>query len=152
MSLQRTRRRQITFCVQLRPKFLLQVARHVSATNCFVCTGQFLWKSFSQQQNFGAATSRTNLVGLSLCDLLQRQNFLAETKLFTIILQYCTREAIYRCVRRDVSTCCLECSHLKSYLQASTGTDECADRHWWITDKGTGRQNKTNRGQSTSLS
>ena len=27
-----------------------------------MCTGEFLWKSFSQQQNFVAATSRTNLV------------------------------------------------------------------------------------------
>ena len=34
------------------------VRRHVAATNRFVCTGEFLWKSLSPQQNFVAATSR----------------------------------------------------------------------------------------------
>ena len=33
------------------------VRRHVAATNHFVCTGEFLWKSLSLQQNFVAATS-----------------------------------------------------------------------------------------------
>ena len=36
--------------------------RHIAATNRFVCTGEILWKSLSLQQNFVAATSRTNSV------------------------------------------------------------------------------------------
>ena len=32
------------------------------ATHGFVCTGKFLWKSLSLQQNFVAATSRTNSI------------------------------------------------------------------------------------------
>ena len=34
--------------------------RHVAATNRFMCTGEFLWKSLSLQQYFVAAVSRTN--------------------------------------------------------------------------------------------
>ena len=34
------------------------VTRHVAATNRFVCTGEFLWKPLSPQQNFVATTSR----------------------------------------------------------------------------------------------
>lgn len=151
MSLKHTLRRQITFCVQLRSTFLLQVARHVAATNCFVCTGQFLWKSFSQQQNFGAATSRTNLLGFEIVRLGAAAKFCCGDKTFhnnSPVLY--TRSDLS--LRRVVVTCCLECSHLKSYLQAGAGTFECADRHWWITDKRTGRKNKANRGQSTSFS
>ena len=36
--------------------------RHIAATNRFVCTAEILWKSSSLQQNFVAATSRTNSV------------------------------------------------------------------------------------------
>ena len=36
--------------------------RHVATTNRLVCTGEFLRKSFSLQQSFVAATSRTNSV------------------------------------------------------------------------------------------
>ena len=43
-------------------KLLQQVACHIAATNRFVCTGKFMSKALSQQQNFVAATSRTNSV------------------------------------------------------------------------------------------
>ena len=33
------------------------VRRHVAATNRFMCTGEFLWKSLSPQRNFVTATS-----------------------------------------------------------------------------------------------
>ena len=36
--------------------------RHIAATNHFVCTREFLWKSLSPQQNFLAITSCTNSV------------------------------------------------------------------------------------------
>ena len=42
-------------------KLLQQIARHVAATNRIVFTGDFSWKSLSQQHNFVAATSRTSI-------------------------------------------------------------------------------------------
>ena len=35
--------------------------RHVVGTNRFVCTGEFLWKSLSLQQNFVTATSKNQI-------------------------------------------------------------------------------------------
>ena len=40
-------------------RLLQQVARHVTATNRLVFTGEFLGKSLSTQQNFVAVTSCT---------------------------------------------------------------------------------------------
>ena len=53
--------------------------RLFAATNCFVCTGDLLWKSLWLQQNFVAATSRTIFFFATCCSdkiLLQRQRFL----------------------------------------------------------------------------
>ena len=36
-----------------------KLQQHVTGTNCFVCTGEFLWKSLSPQQNFVSARSLT---------------------------------------------------------------------------------------------
>ena len=55
-------RRQITPCVEVRRLCSNTLRRHVATTNRFVCTGEFLRKSFSLQQSFVAATSRTNSV------------------------------------------------------------------------------------------
>ena len=58
--------------------------QQVAATNHFVCTGEFLQKFLSPQQNFVIASSRTESVRLNLCNILRQQNSVAETK----ILQY----------------------------------------------------------------
>ena len=58
--------------------------QQVAATNHFVCTGEFL----SPQQNFVIASNRTESVRLNLCNILQQQNSVAETKIFAEILQY----------------------------------------------------------------
>ena len=81
--------------------------RHVAATNRLVRTGGFLWKSFSLQQNFVAATSRTNSVWFDFCDLLQRQNSVRETKIFTKILQYTPSDLS---LQRVAATCCCNLS------------------------------------------
>jgi len=52
--------------------------QQVAATNHFVCTGEFLQKFLSPQQNFVIASSRTESI---------RLNFV-ETKIFAEILQY----------------------------------------------------------------
>ena len=62
--------------------------QQVAATNHFVCTGEFLQKFLSPQQNFVIASSRTESVRLNLCNILRQQNSVAETKIFAEILQY----------------------------------------------------------------
>ena len=71
----------MTFAVIHSPGLMRHV-RHVVATNRFECTGEFLWKSLSLQQNFVAAKSRTNSVWFyffrTCCSdktLLRRQRF-----------------------------------------------------------------------------
>ena len=77
--------------------------RHVTATNRFVCTGEICEnlcrcnRILSPQQ---VAQIQSDLI---FCDLLQRQNFVAETKIFTKILQY-TRSDLS--LRRVASPCC----------------------------------------------
>ena len=72
------------------------VRQHVAATNCFVCTGEFLGKSLSLQWNFVAATSHKNQIRLKLCDLLRQQNSVTATKIFTKILQYTRSDLLLR--------------------------------------------------------
>ena len=62
--------------------------QQVAATNHFVCTGEFLQKFLSPQQNFAIASSRTESIRLNLCNILRQQNSVAETKIFAEILQY----------------------------------------------------------------
>ena len=62
--------------------------RHVAATNRSLYTREFLSKSLSPQQTFVRATSRKkSKIRLNLCDLLRRQNSVAETKICTWIHQ-----------------------------------------------------------------
>ena len=58
-------------------------------TNHFMCTGE----SLSLEQ------VAKNQIRLNLCDLLQRQNFVAETKIFAKIFQYfsCVLEVVCLC-------------------------------------------------------
>ena len=58
--------------------------QQVAATNHFLCTGEFLQKFLSPQQNFVIASSCTESVRLNLCNILRQQNSVAATK----ILQY----------------------------------------------------------------
>ena len=62
--------------------------QQVAATNHFVCTGEFLQKFLSPQQNFVIASSHTESIRLNLCNILRQQNSIAETKIFAEILQY----------------------------------------------------------------
>ena len=85
---------------------------HVTATNRFVCTGQFLWKSLSPQQNFVAATchKKSNHTICATCwsnkILLQRQRF---SQKFSS-----TNEAICHCdvpLQSVAATSCSTCTH-----------------------------------------
>ena len=80
-----------------------KVRRRVAATNRFVCTGEFLWKSLSLQQNLSPQQVAQIQSDLIFCDLLQRQNSVAETKILTKIVQY-TRSNLP--LRRVASPCC----------------------------------------------
>ena len=77
--------------------------RHVAATNRFVCTGEICEnlcrcnRILSPQQ---VAQIQSDLI---FCDLLQRQNSVAETKIFTKILQYTLSDLS---LRRVASPCC----------------------------------------------
>lgn len=68
--------------------------QQVAVTNHFVCTGEFLQKFLSPQQNFVLASSRTETVRLNLCNILRQQNSVAETKIFAEILQYTQRDLL----------------------------------------------------------
>ena len=48
--------------------------RQVAATNCFVCTGEFLWKSLSLPKNLSPQQVAQIQSDLIFCDLLQRPN------------------------------------------------------------------------------
>ena len=70
-------------------ELLQQVEPHfAAATNHLVCTGEFFWKSLSQQQNSLAATSRTNLVWFDFVRLVAA--VVAAIK--QILLQGCDKE------------------------------------------------------------
>ena len=86
--------------------------RHVAATNRFVCSGEFcenLCRSnriLSPQQ---VAQIQSDLI---FCDLLQRQNSVAGTKIFTKILHTWGDLS----PRRVAATCRLVCTDLYRYL------------------------------------
>ena len=105
--------------------------RHVAATNRFVCTGEFLWKSL--QQNFVPATSCTNSVWFDFLRLVRATKLCCGDKIFIKILKYTRSDLSLRYVtppcccnglpdlytwsdlspRLVVSTCHLVCSDLK---------------------------------------
>ena len=80
---------------------------HVAATNRFVCTGEFLWKSLSPQQNLVAATSRKKSNQTEFAQLVAATKFCVETKIFTKFLQYTQSDLSPRCV---AATCCCNLS------------------------------------------
>ena len=100
--------------------------RHVAATNRFVCTGEFLWKSLSLQQNFVAATSRTDSVWFDFLRLVaatkfccgdkdfhknspvHTKRFVAATCRFTLLLQLVARPVHMEWY--VASTCCCSLS------------------------------------------
>ena len=47
--------------------------QQVAATNQFACTGEFLKKFLSPQQNFVIASSRTESIRLNLCNILLQE-------------------------------------------------------------------------------
>ena len=75
----------------------------VAATRCSDKSLRVYWrifvKIFVAATEFVAATIQSDLI---FCDLLQRQNYVAETKIFTKILQY-TRSDLS--LRRVASPC-----------------------------------------------
>ena len=82
--------------------------------------GEFLWKSLSLQQNLSPQQVAQIQSDVIFCDLLQRQNSFAETKIFTKILQY-TRSDLS--LRRVAATCCCNKSPILytwSYLVTAT--------------------------------
>ena len=98
-------------CVQVRQ----QVGWHLAVTNCFVCTGEFLWKSCLHNTIF-STSSHTNSVGLiwfwvTCCSdkiLLQRQ-------ICKKILQYTRQFAICHgnlLSQRAAANCCQVCFNL----------------------------------------
>ena len=74
-------------------ELLQQVERHFAAAmNHLVCTGEFFWKSLSQQQNSLAATSRTNLVWFDFVRLVAAVVAAVVAAIKQILLQGCDKE------------------------------------------------------------
>ena len=85
---------------------------HVAVTNQFVCSGEFCEnfcrcnRILSPQQ---VAQIQSDLI---FCYLLQRQNSVTETKIFTKILQYTRSDLSLRCAPHLVAaTSHLTCTH-----------------------------------------
>ena len=91
---------------------------HITATNRFVCTGEFLWKSLSLQQNFVAATSRTNSVWFDFLRLVAATKFRCRDKDFPKNSPVHTKRFVVATCRltvllqRVAATCCLVCTDL----------------------------------------
>lgn len=73
-------------CTCQATSFSNKVRRHVAATNRFLCTGNFFENICLQNRILSLQRVAKNQIGLNLCDLLQRQNSVAATKIFTKIL------------------------------------------------------------------
>ena len=73
-------------CTCQATSFSNKVRRHVAATNRFVCTGNFFENICLRNRILSLRRVAKNQIGLNLCDLLQRQNSVAATKIFTKIL------------------------------------------------------------------
>ena len=84
-----------------------KVRRPVAATNRFVCTGEFLWKSLSPRQNFVAATSRKKSNQTESVRLVAAPKFCCSDKDFHKFLQ-CTRSDLS--LQRVAATCCCNLS------------------------------------------
>ena len=84
--------------------------RQVAATNPLVCIWECLSKSLSLQQNLSQQKVAQILSDLIFCDLLLRQNYVSETKIFTKILQHTRSDLL---LLRVAATCRLVCTDLK---------------------------------------
>ena len=73
-------------CTCQATSFSNKVRRHVAATNCFLCTGNVFENICLRNRILSLQRVAKNQIGLNLCDLLQRQNSVAATKIFTKIL------------------------------------------------------------------
>ena len=73
-------------CTCQATSFSNKVRRHVAATNRFLCTGNFFENICLRNRILSLQRVAKNQIGLNLCDLLQRQNSVAATKIFTKIL------------------------------------------------------------------
>ena len=114
------------------------VKRHVAATNHFLCTGEFCEnlcrcnRILSPQQ---VAQIQSDLI---FCNLLQRQNSVAETKIFPKILQY-TQSNLSQ--QRVASPCC--CNQLPDLFTWSDLSPQCVaatcrlvcTNLYWLIDK-----------------
>ena len=73
-------------CTCQATSFSNKVRRHVAATNRFLCTGNVFENICLRNRILSLQRVAKNQIGLNLCDLLQRQNSVAATKIFTKIL------------------------------------------------------------------
>ena len=77
--------------------------RHVAATNQFVCSGEFC-ENLCRCNRILSPQQVTKIQSdLIFCYLLQRQNSVTETKIFTKILQYTRSDLSLRCAPRLVA-------------------------------------------------
>lgn len=125
-----------TQMLQLVVRAGLKVWTHLVACCCnmFAATSENLfWKSLSPWQNFPPPHVSPIQTDLILCNVLQGQNAIMETKIFTKIFQYTWRNLLLRHVTAnwgsDLSslcvalTCQLVCSDLKpmtAYCESSS--------------------------------
>ena len=91
--------------------------QHIAATNRFVCTVEFLWKSLSLPKNLSPQHVAQIQSDLSFCDLLQRPNSVAETKISQKFSS--THEAICRC-------------NVSPHLVAATSPPTCTHTEWSV--------------------
>ena len=80
-----------------------KLQQHVAATRRFVCAGEFCENLCLRNIILSLQQVAKNQIRQNLCDLLLRQNSVAETKIFTKILLY-TRSDLS--LRRVAVTCC----------------------------------------------
>lgn len=73
-------------CTCQATSFSNKVRRHVAVTNRFLCTGNVFENICLRNRILSLQRVAKNQIGLNLCDLLQRQNSVAATKIFTKIL------------------------------------------------------------------
>ena len=87
--------------IRLSDKLVLQVARHVAGTDRVVCSGEFPGNLYLSNRILSPQNVAQIQSDLMLCDLLRRQNSIAETKIFRKVLHY--RDLSLRFV---AATCC----------------------------------------------
>ena len=95
------------------------LSAQVAATRCghkpqqhIVCSGEFLWKSCLSSRILSLQQVAQNQIKLNWCDLLGRQNYVAETKISTKISQFTQSNLSLWCVAQlFAATCQPTCTH-----------------------------------------